>query len=86
MSICAWKMLRPLPVYLMSSLALSSARRSVGSIEGAGNVFLLVLEGLAPVFRRVVDRGLSGADESTLDCTGAVAGEEDEVPAGLEIR
>jgi hypothetical protein len=70
----------------MSSLALSIARRSVGSIEGAGKAFLLVLEGLAPVFRRVVGRGLSGADESTLDWTGAAGADEDEVPAGLEIR
>jgi hypothetical protein len=71
---------------LISSLALNIARRSVGSMEGAAGAFLLVLEGLAPVFRRGVGRAPSGADESTLDCTGAAAGDEDEVPAGLEIR
>lgn len=78
-------MLRPRPVYLMSSLAFSNASCNVGSMDGPAT-FLVTSFAVAVVVLRGAGRAAFTAVESVFDVAGAAVGVDEDVPAGFEIR
>src|SRR5437870_697632 len=85
MSTSAWKIFRPAPVYLVSSLARNSPSCKVGSSEtGATLAFLVPVALLAEVdVRRTVACGVVGG--GLLAC-GSMAAGGGGAPAGLAMR